>query len=138
MSRKSGSIIAFFIVLFAFDRLTKLIALFTSSSVLTLNPKAFFIFDDSALSTVLLLILVALLGAWFVHELNNRSHIFVSTGAALIVAGALSNTLDRVRYGAVIDWIPFRGVSVFNVADAYIVIGCVLVLVSAFARKRVH
>lgn len=137
MSRKSGSVIAFFIALFAFDRFSKLIALFTSSSELTFNTKAFFLFDDSTFSHALLVILVALLGAWFVHELRNRSHVFIPIAAALITAGALSNFLDRVRYGAVIDWISIRGITVFNMADVYIVIGCLLVAISVFARKKI-
>ena len=48
----------------------------------------------------------------------------------LIIIGALSNLLDRLRYGGVIDFInlqlPFT--SVFNLADAYISIAVVWIV----------
>jgi signal peptidase II len=55
---------------------------------------------------------------------------------ALVLGGALGNILDRIRYGYVVDfadlhfgeWRPFL---VFNVADAAITIGVVILLVRA-------
>ena len=60
---------------------------------------------------------------------------------ALVLGGALGNILDRIRFGYVVDyadlhigeWRPFL---VFNVADAAITIGVVILLVRAlFAPK---
>ena len=60
---------------------------------------------------------------------------------ALVLGGALGNILDRMRFGYVVDfadlhfgdWRPFL---VFNVADAAITIGVVILLVrSLFAKK---
>ncbi len=60
---------------------------------------------------------------------------------ALVLGGALGNILDRMRLGYVVDyadlhfgeWRPFL---VFNVADAAITIGVVILLVrSLFAKK---
>ncbi len=42
----------------------------------------------------------------------------------LILAGAVGNFLDRLRYGYVIDFINLRFWPVFNFADMIIVIGC--------------
>lgn len=62
---------------------------------------------------------------------------------ALVLGGAIGNILDRVRLGYVVDyadlhfgeWRPFL---VFNVADAAITIGVVILLVrSLFAKKPV-
>lgn len=125
------------IVLFALDRLTKLIALFTSSSALTFNTNTLFFLDGSVPSFLFFAMLVALLGAWFIHELRVQPHSLTATAAACIVAGALSNFLDRVRYGAIIDWISVRGLTVFNLADLFIVLGCGLVFFSFFREKRV-
>ncbi|MET0554978.1 MAG: signal peptidase II, partial [Vicinamibacteria bacterium] len=57
-------------------------------------------------------------------------------GLGLVWAGGLSNLLDRVRDGHVVDFVmlsagPLR-TGVFNVADVAITAGVVLVL---FARK---
>ena len=41
----------------------------------------------------------------------------------MILAGAIGNLIDRVRYGAVIDYIDFRIWPVFNFADTLICTG---------------
>lgn len=48
--------------------------------------------------------------------------------AVLIWAGALGNMIDRIRLNYVIDFFYFRLIDfpIFNVADCYVVIACVL------------
>ena len=46
----------------------------------------------------------------------------------LILAGALGNLIDRLRFGYVIDFLDFRVWPVFNVADSAITIGVGLIL----------
>ncbi len=57
-----------------------------------------------------------------------------------ILGGALGNLVDRVAYGAVVDFVHLHAGSfswyVFNVADAAIVIGVVLLLVDGFLAPR--
>lgn len=61
-------------------------------------------------------------------------------GLALVLGGALGNIVDRIRYGHVVDfadlhfgeWRPFL---VFNVADAAITIGVLLLLVRALLTR---
>ncbi len=60
---------------------------------------------------------------------------------ALVIAGALGNVVDRLRFGYVIDFIQWYWKEfywpVFNVADSCIVVGAVLiVLFSMFPGKR--
>lgn len=55
------------------------------------------------------------------------------TGAALglVIGGALGNVIDRIRFGAVADFLDFSGLFfpwVFNVADAAITVGAGLLL----------
>ena len=47
-------------------------------------------------------------------------------GLGLVLGGAAGNLLDRIRWGAVIDFLDFRIWPVFNVADGCVVIGAVL------------
>jgi signal peptidase II len=63
-------------------------------------------------------------------------------GLALVLGGALGNIRDRVSYGFVIDyadlhfgdWRPFL---IFNIADAAITIGVVIILArSLFSREK--
>lgn len=50
----------------------------------------------------------------------------------LILAGALGNVVDRVRYGAVVDFLDFHAFGyhwpAFNVADSAIVIGAIVLV----------
>ena len=62
---------------------------------------------------------------------------------AMIVGGALGNLADRIRFGAVVDFIQWhigglwRFPAVFNVGDIFITFGVILYLVNLFiSRKR--
>ena len=59
-------------------------------------------------------------------------------GLALVVGGGASNLVDRVRHGAVVDFLnvgigPLR-TGIFNVADMAIVLGVTLLVVSQLRR----
>ncbi|HBN94718.1 MAG TPA: signal peptidase II [Firmicutes bacterium] len=47
---------------------------------------------------------------------------FVRWGVVVALAGAIGNLIDRLRWGAVIDFVDMR-IFVFNVADVAIVLG---------------
>lgn len=50
-------------------------------------------------------------------------------GTTLMIIGALSNLVDRLAYGFVVDWVFLgRWWPVFNLADAMILVGLVIVL----------
>jgi len=55
-------------------------------------------------------------------------------GLALILGGAIGNWIDRIQFGAVIDFLDFRIWPVFNVADSAITVGVCLYLL-VFIRK---
>lgn len=60
----------------------------------------------------------------------------------LILAGALGNVVDRVRFGAVVDFLDFHAFGyhwpAFNVADSAIVVGAALLIAdSLFGGERV-
>lgn len=47
----------------------------------------------------------------------------------LLLSGGISNIVDRFRFGgAVVDWIPFFRIFTFNIADAAISLGVILLL----------
>jgi len=50
-------------------------------------------------------------------------------GMILILGGAVGNWIDRLRYGAVVDFLDFRVWPVFNFADSAITVGiCLFIL----------
>ena len=60
-------------------------------------------------------------------------------GVGLIIGGAIGNAVDRVRMGAVVDFLDFTGTHVFpwvfNVADSAITVGVVLLLLDSLLAK---
>ena len=88
--------------------------------------------------------LVALTGAiavgvavWIGREKNRWDVLAL----ALVLGGALGNILDRVRFGFVVDFLDlhfgaFRPFLVFNVADAAITCGVVLLLVRSLLLRE--
>lgn len=65
-----------------------------------------------------------------------------ATSLALIIGGALGNTLDRFRHGAVTDFLDFHLAGwhwpAFNLADVGVVGGCALLLADSFIRRARH
>ena len=51
---------------------------------------------------------------------------FFTLSTGLILGGAIGNLIDRLRIGAVIDFLDFRIWPVFNLADSCITIGALL------------
>ena len=96
--------------------------------------------NDSALGSALLLtfkaVAVVALAIWMA-----RSHTRLATiGLGLIIGGAIGNAIDRLAYGAVVDFALFHvrigekiyNWYVFNLADAAIVVGVAALLYDSF------
>jgi len=60
---------------------------------------------------------------------------FVRWGVIIALAGAVGNLIDRLRWGAVIDFVDIR-IFVFNVADAAIVLGVGLLFWEVLIHDR--
>ena len=81
-------------------------------------------------------VIAAVVGVWITRE-KNRMDVM---GLGLVLGGALGNIVDRVRFGYVVDFIDFhiggfRPFLVFNLADAAITIGVLLLLARAFFTR---
>ncbi len=75
--------------------------------------------------------------------IGREKHRWDQAALGLILGGALGNILDRARHGFVVDFADlhfgaFRPFLVFNVGDAAISIGVVILLVRAFLIKDEH
>ena len=86
---------------------------------------------------VLLFPLAALLGgaAWATVLLRREKGLWLKLGAGLLLGGSLSNLLDRVKNGRVLDYIRLPklpgkrlGSTVFNLADVAIFLGALAML----------
>ena len=54
----------------------------------------------------------------------------------LILGGGISNLIDRVYYGCVVDYIPFLNISSFNFADVCITAGAGVILWMSFKNDK--
>lgn len=82
------------------------------------------------------IVIVFLLGRW----LYKTHSMIVALGLGYVIGGALGNIADRIRFGAVIDFIDLHAYGyhwyAFNVADAAIVAGVCLLLLDSLVRAK--
>lgn len=75
--------------------------------------------------------------AWWIRREDQRGD---QIALAMVLGGALGNIVDRVQFGYVVDFLDlhfgtFRPFYVFNVGDAAISIGVVILLLRAFLLR---
>ena len=90
---------------------------------LTYNSGVVFGFDLPLAAICLLTVGILALGTYLVVKQKlwrDRWHL---TGLALLLSGAVGNLIDRVRFGAVVDFIKVYWWPTFNLADVWIVLG---------------
>ena len=95
---------------------------------------------DSGLQAYVLTGISFLISIVFFIWLRNSTSFLIHILAALVIGGASGNAIDRVIYGAVADFINvtccgFRNPYSFNLADVFIFIGLIGLLVFKFDEK---
>ena len=88
------------------------------------------------LLVIFALVIVIALAVWA----RRMTRPLLAVAVGLMLGGALGNNLiDRVRFGAVADFLDFHGLYfpwVFNVADSAITIGVALLLLDSFLHSK--
>lgn len=71
---------------------------------------------------------------WLLKAPNRLTQISLS----LIIGGAIGNMVDRIRFGAVADFLDFTPIFpwVFNIADSAVVLGACLLALEIFLSKE--
>ena len=100
------------------------------------NGAAFSLFANSIVLVLLIAVAIGVIAYLYLRMLNTGS-LWYKLIFGLIIGGALSNLIDRVRHGGyVVDFISFNipqfnfHFAIFNLADAAISIGVVLLFVT--------
>ena len=92
--------------------------------------------SERPLLVVVALAIIIALGAWMRRA--ERARVSLALGA--IAGGAIGNVVDRLRFGAVVDFIHAHAFGwswyVFNVADAAIVCGIALLALDGFLAPK--
>ena len=91
-------------------------------------------YNPYILSAIAILI-VMLIFAWLARETNYYNILALS----LVAGGAIGNIIDRLRFGAVFDFLDFYVGQyhwpAFNIADSAITIGAIILIVVTFFEK---
>lgn len=89
-----------------------------------------------------LFLIITIFAAGFVlylYKQTDRKYPFLLASLALIFGGALGNLIDRIRYGAVVDFLDFHINALhwpaFNVADSAICVGMTVLIYHILFKK---
>ncbi len=94
----------------------------------------------AGLNAFLFSLAAAVIVAGLVYWLKRVSSPMLAIAIGLIVGGAVGNVIDRIRYGAVVDFLDFHlggyHWPAFNVADSAICIGVAAMLFESLLLRR--
>ena len=98
---------------------------------------AFGIFDNKGeLASNLLLILTILITLYLLWMIFNETKDRNKLALSFITGGAIGNVLDRINDGSVTDFLHLKiynySLFIFNLADAFITIGAILIIYFEF------
>ena len=137
-ARRIGVMLVIALVVVVADQVTKSLAVsrLSTGSIHLIGPFAlalayntgiaFSIGSGLTLPIVLIVVVVVALVAWFGRTVPNSA---AAVGVGMILGGAVGNLADRLfrgHHGAVVDFIYSGFWPTFNLADASIVSGCVV------------
>ena len=109
--------------------------------VLTCNPGVSFgLFNRTGVNSLIFSLAALLIILVLIFWLARVRMIFLATAIGLIIGGAIGNVVDRVRFGAVIDFLDFHLASwhwpAFNLADSAICLGVAAMLLDGMLWRR--
>lgn len=121
----------FVIFLFSIDQIGQVIIV-NQNSKFILNEK--YLLGYFSISSYLYFPLVIFTLLFVSYKIVQAVNVKLSIGYILLFVGILSQAIDRLRYGFVIDYLNILNITVINLADLYIVLG-IFVLYKTFTTK---
>lgn len=90
--------------------------------------------DIISIATIIAIVAIA----YYLYKERNKLSMIEKMGFIYILTGAIGNMIDRAFRGFVVDMVDFRGVwsYVFNLADVWINIGVVFVLLDQLILRK--
>ena len=155
MKKKTIWSLLFIITIFLFDRITKILVINSAEEIGEVNISltsflninliwnegiafGLFSFDEKIYYNLLtfLIIVVTLIILWMIVKTEKIEKL----AFMMIFGGSLGNIFDRLIYFAVPDFIDFHVKNfhwfIFNVADIFITLGIVILLLREFVSKK--
>lgn len=99
----------------------------------------------SALNSVMPVILVcisSIIIAYLFYYMFRKACVYERLPMAMIIGGALGNLVDRIRFGAVADFIQWHigGLwtfpAIFNIGDVFITFGVIIYVISLIKNRK--
>lgn len=95
---------------------------------------------DTVWHQLALVLLAALIAGFLLRWMARAETRLVAVALGAVVGGAVGNLIDRLRFGAVVDFVDVYAGSwhwyVFNLADAAIVLGVAALVADALFRSK--
>jgi signal peptidase II len=92
------------------------------------------------LNALLFSLVAAAIVAVLVYWLSRVESPLLAVAIGLIIGGAIGNVIDRIRFGAVVDFLDFHAGfwhwPAFNVADSAICVGVAVMLLDGLRLRR--
>jgi signal peptidase II len=97
--------------------------------------------SDGAYNAVLFTLLAVVVGGFLITWMARTTDRWILLSLGLVVGGALGNAVDRLRFGAVVDFLyvhvgAFDWWPAFNLADSAICVGAALLVLDSLFAKR--
>jgi len=93
--------------------------------------------DFNQFFLIILVVLIFLILIHFLVKAVEQKNLPVISGLILIIVGAFSNLIDRIRFGFVVDYINLPFFTVFNLGDMMIVMGMIIILIKYFYQNKI-
>ena len=86
----------------------------------------------------LIAVTVVMMAALCVYavKMGNRISKAERIALAMIVGGGIGNLIDRVFFGYVTDFLDIHIIPIFNVADCFVTVGCILLVIAVLSEKK--
>jgi signal peptidase II len=101
---------------------------------------SFGLFQGADYSNIIFMVLSSIITIILFVMLYKNNSTTYSISYSLIIGGAIGNIVDRVKYGAVFDFIDFHVASyhwpAFNIADSFVCIGALLLVFFSLRVKN--
>ncbi len=126
------------ILLILIDQMTKFVVQYQYENpigdglitiTLVQNTGMAFGFNSGNTKNMILTFVILLLIVNFIRTQKEMIDTKTSVALSFILAGGMSNLIDRMARGGVMDFIQVKNFAVFNLADCYVVIGWILIVI---------
>lgn len=97
---------------------------------------AFSIGEGNPILLYLMPAVFIVLGYLFWCKYKDKYHKMMTVGGSIVIAGGLSNLLDRVIFSSVTDYFDLKDFAIFNMADVFVDVGMAVVLFAIFFVKE--